>query len=154
ERYVNFAFGFRGDDLAPATQPLGCESHALIHRPSLQSFDVLTGSGCKEQGNAEAARVSQIDRHLAGGNYLGWTGEPFDLRDQSQVRNELATAAEVACGGRTDNAGPRPLQRFGSRAGQLVGAMQMARSRRGFPDLQAFEDFALHRRTQALDAFQ
>src|SRR5438477_11159529 len=51
------------------------------------------------------ASVSQIDRHLAGGDYLGWAREPFDLRDQSQVRNKLAAAAEVAGGDGADQAG-------------------------------------------------
>ena len=53
-------------------------------------------------------------------------GEPFDFRDKSQVPNELTAAAEVASGDRTDQAGHGTLQRFGSRAGQLVGAVQMA----------------------------
>ena len=53
-------------------------------------------------------------------------GEPFDFRDKSQVRNELTAAAEVASGDRADQAGHGTLQRFGSRAGQLVGAVQMA----------------------------
>ena len=33
----------------------------------------------------EATRVSQIDRHLAGGDYHGWAGEPFDFRDKSRL---------------------------------------------------------------------
>ena len=126
ERFVDLGFVFRRDDLAPATQPLGCEGHAPIRRPSLQGFEVFTRPGCKEQADAEAARVGQIDRHLAGGDYLGWAGEPFDFRDKSQVRNEFAAAAEVAGGDRADQAGHGTLQRFGSRAGQLVGAVQMA----------------------------
>src|SRR4051794_21136960 len=97
---------------------------------------------------------SQIDRHLAGGNSLGWAGEPFDLRDHSQVRNEFAAAAEVAGGDGADQAGQRTLQRFGSREGQLVGAVQVAGAQCGFADLQAFEDLALHRGSQPLDLLE
>src|SRR5437762_11430338 len=52
-----------------------------------------------------------------------WAREPFDFRDQSQVRNELAAAAEVPGGNRADQAGQGALERFGSREGQLVGAV-------------------------------
>jgi hypothetical protein len=150
EGFVDLGFDSRRDDLAPATQPLGCESHAPIRRPLLQPFEVLSRPGCKEQADAEAARVSQIDRHLAGGDYLGWAGEPFDLRDQSQVRNELAAAAEVAGSNRADQAGHGTPQCFGSREGQFVGAMQVAGAQCGLADLQAFEDLALHRGSEPL----
>jgi len=66
--------------------------------------------------------------------------EPFDLGDDSQVRNELAAAAKVPGGDGADQAGHGPLQRCGSRAGQLVGAVQVASALHGFTDLQAFED--------------
>src|SRR5437868_1355759 len=98
----------------------------------------------------EAACVSEIDRHLARGDYLRWAGEPFDLRDQSQVRNELAAAAEVAGGDGADQAGHGTPQRFGSREGQLVGAVQVAGAQCGFPNFQPFEDLALHRGSQPL----
>jgi hypothetical protein len=115
------------------------------------AFEVLIRPGCKEETDTEAARVGQIDRHLAGGDYFGWASEPFDLRDQSQGRNELATAAEVAGGDGANQAGHGTPQRFGSREGQLVGAVQVACAQRGFADLQAFEDLALHRPSEPLD---
>ena len=120
--------------LRPRRKPLGCEGHAPLSRPLLQGFEVLTRPGCKKQADAEAPRVGQIDRHLAGGDYLGWASEPFDFRDHGQVRNELAAAAEVAGGDGADQAGHGTLQRFGSRAGQLVGAVQVPRAERVFAD--------------------
>src|SRR5207248_6402283 len=126
ERAVDLGFVSSRNDLPPARQPLGCETHAPIRRPLLQSFEVLCRPGCKEQADAEAARVSEIDRHLAGGEYLRWAGEPFDLRDQSQVRNDLAAAAEVASGDCADQAEHGTPQRFGSRKGPLVGPVQVA----------------------------
>ena len=154
ERAVDLGFGSRRDDLPPATQPLGCEDHAPIRRPLLQNFEVLSRSGCKQQADAEAACVSEIDRHLARGDYLRWAGEPFDLRDQSQVRNELAAAAEVAGGDGTDQAGHGAPQCFGSREGQLVGAVQVAGAQCGFTNFQAFENLALHRRSEPLDRLE
>src|SRR5205814_1326463 len=86
-----------------------------------------------------------VDRHLAGGRHLGRAREPFDLRDQGEVRNELTGATEVAGGDCTDQAGYGSPQRLGSRDGQLAGAVHMPRAERVLADLQAIEDLGLHR---------
>jgi hypothetical protein len=117
----------------------------------LQAFEVLPRPGGKKQGDPEAPRVSEIDGHLGGADYLGCSSELFYLCDHSQVRNELAAAAEVAGGDRADEAGHGTLQRFCRRKGQLVGAVQVPRAQRGFADLQAFEDLALRGRSQSFD---
>ena len=51
-------------------------------------------------------------------------------------------------GNGADQARHGTLQCLGSRAGQLLGTMQVAHAQRGFADLQALENLPLNRRSE------
>ena len=69
---------------------------------------------------------------------------------RARFERELTAAAEVASGDRADQAGHGTLQRFGSRAGQLVGAVQMASAACVFANFKPVEDLTLNGRAQTL----